>query len=746
MDLSYLLNILLRRKWLLVAVSIVAAAATWFFLGKLPDTFKAESVLATGIIDYKGVSLQRDNFYIQQFQIESSFSGLIEKMTSRGHIKTLTEKLLIHDVLAKDAREKPFRKPDRGNDELSQSEMDDFVMKLKTNLTDSSTNAKPSFPQFEPKLAEAYGYDYESIIKKLEVNRIGESDYLSVQFESEDPALSYFVVNTFINEFLEKHEEDLSSDEKHVLEFNKAKLQERKADLDSIILAINNYKTQNNLVDVSTQRETVISQKRELELRLQETNQAIPSLRRNIQYLEKQIFNYNKITANEAYNQVIYNEDFVNLESQISSIQSQIIERKVAGFKNNTKLENQLEKLKEKRTRNMERSLAASPKSEKEAIDDKLKDLVKRHLDLKLELDLAVEAQGSYTAEIAMLAGRTGKLLKDDNYLFSLEEEKDRLDREYRTIRDEYEEARLHAEGTESPLTVFEPVEMPVEPESKKRTLFAVFAGVAGGSLTSIFLFLLAFIDTSISTPGLFYRTTQIPLIGYVNKVPPTKVDLQTLFSNAAINTDLEHFKENIRKLRSAIEASGAKSFLFVSPKEQEGKSFLVTLLAYAFGLNNKRILIVDTNFKNNTLSGHQGKTSFELSTSGGARGNAFSTNRDKLSGPAGGKKEDPNLKNIDIVANKGGNQSPSEVMAGKDFKKIMADYRERYDFIFLEAAAMNKYSDAMELLPYVEKLAVVFSADSSIGSADKTTMEYLKTMNGKMLGGILNNIDLKNI
>ena len=58
----------------------------------------------------------------------------------------------------------------------------------------------------------------------------------------------------------------------------------------------------------------------------------------------------------------------------------------------------------------------------------------------------------------------------------------------------------------------------------------------------------------------------------------------------------------------------------------------------------------------------------------------------------------------------------------------------------------MNKYSDARELLPYTEKLAVVFSAESPIGNADKDTLEYLKGMNGKMFGGILNNVDLKNI
>lgn len=731
---------------MLLAVALVSAVATWFFIGKLPDTYKAESVISTGIIDYKGVSLQRDNPFIQQFQIESSFSGLIEKMKSRGHIKTLTERLLAHDLLVDGISEKPFRRPEYGDSDLSQTELNNIALKLKANLTDSSLNSKPKPPKPDPRLAEAFGYDYQSIIKKLEVNRIGETDYLSVGFESENPELSFFAINTFIIEFLKQHEDDLSSDEKATLEFNQNKLRERKRDLDSIIIELNNYKTQNGLVDVSTQSETVISQQRELELRLQETNQSIPSLQRNIQFLEKQIFEYNKITANQAYNQVVFNEEYINLKAQISKLQSQLVERRVAGQKNNKGFEQQLEVLKEKWSRIMEKSLAATPKSERQTIDDKLKDLVKRHLDLKLELDLAQEAQKSYSKKIVVLKDRAYNLLVNDNYLYNLETEKDRLDREYRKIRTEYEEAKLHADGTESPLMITEPVELPTEPESKNRAVFAAFAGVAGGSLASIFLFLLAFVDTSISTPGQFQQITRIPLVGYVNKVAAKKVDLQALFSNVQKDNELEYFKENIRKIRTAIETSGAKSFLFVSPKEQEGKSFLITLLAYALSLNDKKILIIDTNFKNNTLSDHQGKSFFEITTITPKQGLAFSSNKKRLAWPAGSNRNDPNLKNIDIVANKGGSQSPSEVMAGKDFHKIMVSYSTKYDFIFMEAAAMNKFSDARELLPYVEKLAVVFSAESPVGNVDKSTLGYLNTMNGKMFGGILNNIDLKNI
>ena len=740
MDLNYLLNILLRRKWLLLAVMFVSSLATWFFIGRLHDTYKAESVISTGIIDYKGVSLQKENPFIQKFQIESSFSGLIEKMKSRNNIKILTEKLLAHDLLADGVKEKPFRIPDEEDLAISQNEIDNLVLKLKTSNTDSVKEMEPHSTKPDQSLAEAYGYDHESLMKKLEVNRIGETDYLSIKFKSEKPELSYFVVKTFVEQFFAQHEDDLSFDENETLEFNKNKLKERKRELDSIILKINDYKALHGLIDVSTQRESVIGQKKEMELRLEETNQSIPSLNQQIILLKNQIFKYNKVSGNAAYNEIQFNDEIVKLEEKIDQLQEQIIDNKIAGKKGNAALENQLETLKARRAAAIDGSFKV-PQSEKDRIDDELKDLVKRRLDKELELKFATEAQRSYSQEIKRLEAKSNKLLINDNFLLNMEEEKDRLDKEYQLLRTEYEDAKYYAEGTESPLTMVEPVEMPVEPESKNRAVFSAFAGIAGGSLTSIFLFLLAFMDTSISMPSQFQRVTKLPLIGYVNKVKLKNQKLQNLFGRAQTKGDLEFFKENIRKIRMAIEISGAKSFLFVSPKEEEGKSFLLLLLAYALSLNNKKVLIIDTNFKNNTLSGFKEAPFFELTTAGKGL-----TNGQQMPTNGAAKFMDPKVKNIHIIGNKGGNQSPSEVLAGKNFKKIIDAYSKKFDFIFLEAAAMNKFSDARELLPYVEKLAVVFSSESPIGNADKDTLEYLTSMNGKMFGGILNKVDLKNI
>ncbi|MEK7257510.1 MAG: hypothetical protein AAB316_22335, partial [Bacteroidota bacterium] len=386
-------------------------------------------------------------------------------------------------------------------------------------------------------------------------------------------------------------------------------------------------------------------------------------------------------------------------------------------------------------------------KDKKRTLNDQVRDWIMERIEKKIDLEFATTAERSYAAEIARQQGRAAKLLTDDNHLNTLIADQDRLTNEYLRATGELDDAKLFAAGTENPLALIEKAEMPAKPEPSHRTVFAAFAGVAGGTLTSIVLFLLAFIDSSLQSPSQFQRVTKLPLLGYANRVKVKKMNLQTLFTQTQKQGELEHFKENIRKLRTALENSGGKSFLFVSPKAGEGKSFLIVLLAYALSLNNKRILIIDTNFKNNTLSNFKTKSNIEISTDAPVSGylGSLSTGRKEL--PAGeAETTDPQLKNIDIIGNQGGNQSPSEVLAGKDFKKVIEQYGKKYDFIFLEAAAMNDFADARELMPYAEKVVTIISALSPIGNADKDTIEFLQSMNGKMLGGILNNVDLKNL
>jgi len=703
-------------------------------------------VISTGIIDYKGVSLQLDNPFIQQFQIESSFNSLIEKMKSRTSVRLLTDTLLRHDLLVAKTGERPFREPEAEEIGLSEDELNSVVMKLKANFTDTVMNEKPHTQLSNNKLAEAYGYDYDALLKKLNIQRIGETDYLSVEFESESPELSFFVVSTFIKKFFEMHEGDLSHREKKALDFATKQLEARKLELDSISTILDNYKNANGLVDVTSQREGVVSHIRDLEIMLEESRLKQPALQKNIKFLENQIFALTK-DLGKGYSNTILNREPINeLDSRIKNLQDKKVEE-FANGKNTSAIDKQIEVLRKQQSKLIQEDVPVNP-THKNRLDESNIKMVQDKVQLQLDLELAQQAEISIDSEIRRLERKATSLTINDNKLASLLAEKERIDKEYSAARANFEGAKNYVEGSENPLTIIENPEYPYEPESKQRAVFAAFAGVAGGSIASIILFLLAFIDSSLQSPSQFQRITKLPLLGHVNDVKVRGLSLHNLFLSFQSRPDLEVFKESIRKIRTAIEGSGAKCILFASPKPQEGKSFLIVMLAYALSLNDKKILIIDTNFKNNTLSGYKTKSFIEITTVGPKQktGLGIEDGYGQLSSPETAAANDATMQSIDIVANKGGSQSPAEVLAGKNFKKVIEQYSKKYDFVFLEAAAMNKFSDARELMPFVDKVVAVMSAESPIGNEDKDTLDFLRGLNGKMLGGILNKVDLKNL
>jgi polysaccharide biosynthesis transport protein len=291
--------------------------------------------------------------------------------------------------------------------------------------------------------------------------------------------------------------------------------------------------------------------------------------------------------------------------------------------------------------------------------------------------------------------------------------------------------------GEESPMKVIEYPMYPYKAESNKRALLTSFAGVGIGTLSLALLFLLTYFDRSLSSPFQFSKQVGLPLLSGVNELNPKKwSSFDSFFKQEVSKKDTDYFKESLRKIRHDIEASGAKSFLFTSLKDQEGKSFMVAALAYSFTLKAKKVLVIDTNFKNNTLSGLSVKPFANNPVTSAVQSTTTATRLNF----------EINMPTVDIIGNQGGHNSPSELLSGVDFKRKIAELGSAYDYIFLEASALNKYTDARELVDFVEKVIPVFDATTSLTKVDDNGVNFLHSLGDKVLGSILNKANLRNL
>jgi Mrp family chromosome partitioning ATPase len=289
--------------------------------------------------------------------------------------------------------------------------------------------------------------------------------------------------------------------------------------------------------------------------------------------------------------------------------------------------------------------------------------------------------------------------------------------------------------------------------------------------------------DFSIRLASRLERITGLKNIGSVNMIKTAGFNLIKTFSNKNVDKESEIFIHFLRKLRYEVQTSKSKVFLITSTQVKVGKSFIIICLSYTLSLINKKVLIIDTNFRHNSLTkmllpkidhskllkkGVEEKLTEIDPKEPGSRepdnGHEYEANKDSQKdytrNGSNGSSHGPDDKSsdqrsiiyrtefqgVDIIGNMGGFDSPSEILAGRDFKEVINNLTSHYDYILMEGSSLNEYSDSKELIEYVDKVITVFGAETVLNFLDKESIQYLKSVKGKMLGTVLNKVQMKDL
>ncbi|MDQ6763431.1 MAG: hypothetical protein M3015_12495, partial [Bacteroidota bacterium] len=280
-----------------------------------------------------------------------------------------------------------------------------------------------------------------------------------------------------------------------------------------------------------------------------------------------------------------------------------------------------------------------------------------------------------------------------------------------------------------------------VEPEPKKTIMTMGISGVTMFFLSSfIFLFLEIF-NASIKTPYGFEKSVKLKLISIVNAIKLKKKNVSETVMNETdvdVNSSEALFKNNIRKLRYEVSASGKKSFLFTSTQRRTGKSTIIEALAHSLLLNKKKVLIIDLNMHNNTLT-----QKFSAGVLIQDMAEKLNSNLPLL---MQNSTSNTTYDDLDVIGCRESSLTPSEALFKMDMNTLIKTFEEKYDFIFIEGAALNNYADTKELVQYAAGVISVFSADHAVTQADKSSIQYLQSLKEKNLGAVLNNVLSENL
>jgi Mrp family chromosome partitioning ATPase len=518
---------------------------------------------------------------------------------------------------------------------------------------------------------------------------------------------------------------------------------EKKKALDEKTQLLNQYKVSNGVIDYETESTTKMAQITEYELRKEQILSDIQRIRLSLASVNKKLGEFGKGTNNPDQDRATINGNIVRIQEKITQLNDEYTRT----GSNNEQLQSTIRDLRfqlEVEKQKLQQLGVSTIKTSRQ-------DLLDQQEQYTLELQIAEANLSNVNGMIGALRGRVTGSASKEAALTSLESEVSKSNEEYLQALDRYNTEKSKSMIQSSSVRIDTKGQPNGYPEFSVRYLLVGLSAIVAFAITLVTIIFMEYIDVRIKNPQQFRKMVRIPLAGSVNSIDTKNLNLTELFANSNKNQEMEVFKHFLRKLRFEIEASKGKVLLVTSTKPGEGKTFIILCVAYLLSLIQKHVLIIDTNFKNNSLTHillRKNQNVRKLEQGIFIKGYIGQSEKHDMS------EEDfassiiypTGHRGISIIGNNGGNESPSEIFAGRDFGEMIRKLSETYDYIIMEGAALNNYSDTKELIDYADKVLSVFSAESVIKQLDRESIDYLKELNGKFMGAVLNKINTKEL
>ncbi|MCC6412868.1 MAG: hypothetical protein IT270_14485 [Saprospiraceae bacterium] len=632
-----------------------------------------------------------------------------------------------------------FRQPQRNLSDYSDTEA--AQLKKAINAINLDSISDPAFSQeFDyllDKISRAYGYDHDAVRRSLAVKRKGETDYLLIEITTENPRLSQYMADTYVRRFMTYYQNLAVREKKKNVAFYQKLAIEKKNVVDSIRNVYYNYLFQRGLPALGKQSEELVTQITELELQRQEVSAKLQSSQESVRRLDQYMNDRQSLHAVETRDRVA---EKINTDA-LSEKMRQLTAQNLQSGGKDSDIKTELESTRTELDQALRANATQLGKPKTDNARTTKEDLYKQKVSADLDRIAASNSLNYLNRELGNLKGKLSSFVANDEVAKSYESEQERAQEEFAKVNDDLIDAELALENTENPLSVIENAQLPEWPEPNRQIVISAFAGIVAATFCTIALFLLAYFDGSLQSPEIFrHRTGNLPLMGAISTVSTRGIHFQNVFFSNGHQPQFVAFRESLRALRAQLLQTGQHIYLFVSTQAQEGKTFTLQALAHSLAANNKKVLVLDTNFKTpqpvmvsgisansdmllKLIKVHQLEKVFELPNNG--------------KGPA---------PVVDVINNTGLRQSPSEMFEPEHFRAFLSDLRGHYDFIFLEAAALNHYADARELAPFADQVIAVFNADSVLRPIDFTSIEFLQSIEGQFAGSVLTQVDERNM
>ena len=712
-ELKKFIDLLLRYKIVLITVPLITVMVTFYIVRNLPDVFPAQAQIATGIVDETQQMALSEASVLQESRINQKFVNMVQVMNSKSMIDLVSYKLIIHDLSGK-----PFREPSELLKTLNLEAKKHALSVFKEKYSKKEgLNLRNDDEDGLHRILGSMGYDYMSLMNDMLIYRAGTTDFIFIDYQSENSELSAFVVNTLSNEFTDYYTVLVKENQRSSVNFLKNLLKIKSDTLQDRISGLREYKIQNRILNLNEQSSQIYTQTADYELRMQQAEKDIVAIKGTIANIDKRFDPADRRYMESTFTDI--NQKIIGSKAQMNALQDKYIQSDFdERYKNSI---DSLQRVVSAQINTMSDKYTDNPLSSKTA-------LIQKKLDLQIELDRTVYGLNSLKNQLAVMSKKFEQLVPHEAVIQSYERDIQTGSEEYQDLLAQYNKVTMEAEF---PVKLRQTqVAMPGAALPSKKMLLVIISGILSGVFCVIILFIMFFLDNRIRRPADLVLLTKAPVLGYLNLVGKSTLDLKGIWKNLHGTAEMREFKKQLRSTRFEVNRELARTsdrgqvLSITSISEGEGKTLIAACIAYTYVMVNKKVLLIDGNFDNPSITKNSNTKLFleDFLHSGDLGGINFNSG-------------------IMVMGNRGGDKSLLEVSDEETIMERLEQLRSHFDVILVETPPLDALNKAKEWILFTDKTLSVFEADQTINEIKNQHINFLTTLNGQFIGWILNKV-----
>jgi len=322
----------------------------------------------------------------------------------------------------------------------------------------------------------------------------------------------------------------------------------------------------------------------------------------------------------------------------------------------------------------------------------------------------------------------------------------------HQRLSERLEDAVIRMESKSGGLKLVDAAQMPEDPIPRRDYVFYIVSLVVGLAVGIGLGLLREFMDDTVKDPNDVEKQLHLTLLGTIPHIAPSKSDLEVTrtftkgkkthirnkYPGLMTGADSEGsvVAEAYRSLRTNIVFSSpdkvVQTLLITSSGPGEGKSLTMANTALSFAQQGEPTLVIDTDLRrpvNHHLFGFDRSPGFGEMFAG--------TNTiDEVC------REVPGT-NLTVMTAGSYMPNPAELLGSRKMDTFLTELKKRYRYILFDTPPIIAVTDAAILATKLDGVVLVIRANKTSIGVSLRTLQALRNVNARVLGCILNDVDI---